>query len=60
MGAKLAAGWRFGETKDPDKKTHPSLVPFGQLTEPEQAKDFLFSAVANSAKLALASDEPEA
>lgn len=45
---KLAAGWRFGEVKDADAKTHPCLVPFDQLPHHQQAKDRLFKAVVAS------------
>jgi hypothetical protein len=48
MREKLEAGWRHGEVKDPDAKTHPSLVPFEQLPPAEQAKDHLFKAVVRS------------
>ncbi len=42
---KLAAGWRYGETKDPEAKTHPCLVPFRQLPLAQQQKDYLFGAI---------------
>ena len=35
-------GWVFGETKDPEKKTHPCMLPFSDLPEEQQAKDLLF------------------
>lgn len=41
-------GWVYGETKDAEKKTHPCLVPYAQLPEPQKAKDHLFRAVAKA------------
>ena len=40
-----ADGWVHGEVKDPDRKTHPTLLPFGQLPAEQQLKDRLFIAV---------------
>lgn len=47
MAEKEAAGWVYGEVKDPDAKppTHPCLVPFEKLPKEQQAKDFIFRAV---------------
>ena len=42
---KLEAGWIFGPTKDPEKKTHPCLVPFSDLPREQRAKDHLFRGV---------------
>lgn len=42
---KIDAGWTYGEVKDAEKKTHPSLVPFERLPIAEQRKDRLFAAV---------------
>lgn len=33
-------GWIHGPRKDPDRKTHPCLVPWAQLPEIERRKDF--------------------
>ena len=38
------AGWVYGETKDPEAKTHPCLVPFEELPDYQKEKDFLFQA----------------
>jgi hypothetical protein len=50
MAEKLAAGWKYGEVKDADAKTHPCLVPFSDLPREQQAKDFLFRAVVHALK----------
>lgn len=44
---KIADGWVFGEIKDADKKTHPCLVPHGELPEFQQTKDSVFKAICN-------------
>lgn len=42
---KIADGWIYGLTKDPEKKTHPCLVPYEQLPASQQCKDWMFGAV---------------
>ena len=41
---KTAQGWTRGE-KDPEKMTHPCLVPWDELPERERMKALLFHAV---------------
>jgi hypothetical protein len=41
MEAKKADGWVYGEVKDKEKKTHPSIVPYKDLSISEKYKDFL-------------------
>lgn len=48
MTMKLAEGWTWGEIKDPEAKTHPCLVPYGELPEDQRAKDRLFIATVRS------------
>lgn len=36
---KRLNGWIYGPVKDDNRKTHPSLIPFEQLTESEKEKD---------------------
>jgi hypothetical protein len=43
--AKRRDGWHHGPTKDAALKTHPSLVPFEDLSETEKLKDELLIAV---------------
>jgi hypothetical protein len=45
MAAKRRDGWSYGSKKNAELKTHPSLVPFDQLSETEQRKDALLIAV---------------
>jgi hypothetical protein len=47
---KVADGWVYGEAKNPDATppTHPCLVPFEQLPPEQQAKDFVFGAIARA------------
>jgi voltage-gated potassium channel Kch len=39
MGERTASGWTFGETRDDERKRHPSLVPWADLPEAEKDKD---------------------
>jgi len=48
MADKLAAGWTWGSTKDPDAKKHPCLVPFHELPPEQQAKDHIFRAIVHA------------
>lgn len=54
MAQKVADGWKHGPVKDPEKKEHPSMVPFEELSKAEQAKDFIFVAVVHSLRPPLA------
>lgn len=47
---KAAEGWVFGEHKDPEKKTHPCMVPYRELPREQRVKDYLFKAVVDSLK----------
>jgi hypothetical protein len=42
MERKFRDGWRYGEFKDLNLKTHPCLVSYGRLSREEQLKDKLF------------------
>lgn len=37
--SRLSQGWRYGEKRDDDLKTHPSLIPYEQLSEQEKQYD---------------------
>jgi len=45
MRQKLHDGWVYGEVKDPDRKTHPCLVPYDELSPQDRIKDELFSSI---------------
>lgn len=42
---KEADGWKYGDVKDAEAKTHPCLVPYHKLPVEQQKKDALFRAV---------------
>jgi hypothetical protein len=42
MKAYLNMGWKYGEGRDTEKKTHPDLVPFYELPKDERDKDAIF------------------
>lgn len=37
--ARINEGWTYGETKDPEKKTTPLLIPYGELPDSEKEYD---------------------
>ena len=39
MRMKFEQGWKYGDVKDFDKKTHPDLVPYEALPNIEKRKD---------------------
>lgn len=39
---KKKDGWVYGEVKDPEKKTHPCMVAYGDLPEEQKKKDALY------------------
>lgn len=41
-------GWTLGPEKDAEKKTHPNLVPYKELSAVQQGKDKLYLAVIRS------------
>jgi hypothetical protein len=45
MKEKIENGWIFGVEKDPEKKTHPCIMPFNELPIEQQAKDYIFRAI---------------
>lgn len=55
---KIAEGWHYGETKDPEAKTHPCLLPYPDLPPKQRIKDELFSVAVRAAILALGEVAP--
>lgn len=51
MAEKVAAGWVYGDVKNPDASppTHPCIVPFDQLPRDQQFKDRLFRTIVHAA-----------
>jgi RyR domain len=45
-----AMGWRYGEVRDAEAKTHPDMVPFDKLGPEEQVKDAVFIALCEIAR----------
>lgn len=45
LSDKERDGWKFGAVKDPAKKEHPCIVPYGDLPLEQRIKDHLFKAV---------------
>jgi hypothetical protein len=42
---KVAEGWTFGLVKDVEARTHPCLVPYGDLPAEQRVKDELFGSI---------------
>ena len=53
LALKEAAGWVYGEVKDPGRKQHPNMVPYSELPDAQKAKDDIFIAVARAMAEAL-------
>ena len=50
MKEKVDAGWVYGEIKDPEKKTHPCIVPYDKLPVGQQSKDYIFREIVHCLK----------
>jgi len=57
MAHKLAEGWKYGEKKDLDARTHPALVPYEDLPAETKIKDFLFKQTVDSFRRLLGANE---
>jgi hypothetical protein len=42
---KARDGWKFGPVKDAEKKEHPCILPYSELSQEHKTKDHLFHAV---------------
>ncbi|MBO7049005.1 MAG: Ryanodine receptor Ryr [Bacteroidaceae bacterium] len=47
--SRIDQGWKYGEQRDDDKKTHPCLVPYDEL--PESEKDYDRDTCINTIKM---------
>lgn len=45
---KKSDGWTFGDVKDSEKKTHPALRPYAELSEGTRAKDAIFRLIVSA------------
>lgn len=43
LKVKKGEGWKYGKVKDPEKKTHPCMMPYEYLPEEQKIKDVLFT-----------------
>jgi hypothetical protein len=50
---KIETGWKYGPVKDPEKKEHPCMVPYGELPPAQRAKDTMFIATVRAVMAAL-------
>lgn len=53
MRLKLKEGWQYGPVKDPDRKQHPCMVPYGELPPEQRRKDTLYLTVVRAVAQAL-------
>ena len=49
LAEKERDGWKFGEVKDAEAKTHPCFVPYDALPVEQKAKDYIFQAIVRAA-----------
>jgi hypothetical protein len=50
LNDKIADSWKYGKSKDPEKKEHPCIVPYEDLPIEQKIKDTLFIAVVSALK----------
>lgn len=50
MELKIKHGWKYGEIKDADKKTHPCMMRFWSLPFEQRMKDVLFRSIVHCFK----------
>ncbi len=48
LALKKADGWVYGPVKNPDRKEHPCMLPYAELSLDQRLKDSLFGAVVRS------------
>jgi hypothetical protein len=53
MAEKREEGWTFGLVKNAAAKTHPCMVPFGELDPKQQYKDKLFRTIVHALNTSL-------
>ena len=45
MKSYIDMGWKYGEVRDVVERTHPDILPFGELPKDEKDKDAIFLAI---------------
>lgn len=50
LAQKERDGWHYGPIKDPEKKEHPCYVPYTELPQAQQSKDYIFTAIVHALK----------
>ena len=53
MEQKVRDGWTYGPEKKPELKQHPCMRPFDELSQAQQAKDYIFRAVVHALLVAV-------
>ena len=48
MADKAKDGWVYGETKDPEAKTHPCMVAYDDLPIAQRVKDVIFVSIVHA------------
>ncbi len=51
-------GWVYGPVRDPEKKTHPDMVPFEDLGWRERIKDAVFVTLCDMARKWVVDEDP--
>lgn len=60
LAAKQEEGWSCGPTKDADRKEHPCMVPYSELSREHRLKDHLFKGTVDAFMACLREDNPDA
>lgn len=50
LRAYEAMGWKYGQVRDREAKTHPDMVPYAELPEAEREKDEVFLVLCDFAR----------
>lgn len=59
LKAKQEEGWSCGPTKDADRKEHPCMVPYSELSTEHRLKDHLFKSVVDAFVACLKERQPD-
>jgi hypothetical protein len=56
LEAKREDGWVYGPDQDENARTHPCILPYADLPQPQRVKDHLFVAVVHAMRARLVDD----